>query len=287
MRVGVVILPQFELARTQHRWRAVEEMGFAHGWTYDHLAGRDLADEPWLGTIPTLTAATLATTSLRLGTWVVSPNYRHPVPLAKDLMTLDRFSGGRILAGIGAGGLGWDATVLGNDPLPPKDRSARFVEFVQLTDLLLRQSETTWRGTWYSAIQARMHPGCVQRPRLPLIVASNGPRGIQFAAEIGDGWATTGPTGNPDWWAGLTHQMALFQEASASRQLSSYLSVDSGPEFSLTSTETFFEVAGRAAELGFTDILVHWPRHSKQYVGSLSVLEEVARSLGPGGVWTP
>lgn len=143
MRVGVVILPQFSWPEARARWASLEQRGFAHGWTYDHLAWRDLADEPWYATIPTLVAAATATSTLRLGTWVASPNYRHPVTTAKDLMTLDDVSGGRLIAAIGAGGLGWDARVLGQDVLRPRERVARLDEFVTLTDLLLRQPDTT------------------------------------------------------------------------------------------------------------------------------------------------
>ena len=96
MRVGVVILPQFSWPEARARWRSLEDRGFAHGWTYDHLAWRDLADQPWFGTIPLLTAVAATTTTLRLGTWVLSPNYRHPVPLAKDLMTVDDIAAGRL-----------------------------------------------------------------------------------------------------------------------------------------------------------------------------------------------
>ena len=118
MRVGVVILPQFRWPEARARWKSLEDRGFAHGWTYDHLAWRDLSEQDWFGTIPYLTAAATATSTLRLGTWVTSPNFRHPVTLAKDLMTLDDISGGRFIAGIGAGGTGWDATVLGQGAAP-------------------------------------------------------------------------------------------------------------------------------------------------------------------------
>ena len=101
MRIGVVTLPELPWREARARWKALEDMGFAHGWTYDHLAWRTLADRPWYGTVPTLTAAAAVTTTLRIGTWVTSPNYRHPVTLAKDLMTLDDVSDGRVSAGIG------------------------------------------------------------------------------------------------------------------------------------------------------------------------------------------
>ena len=261
-------------------------MGFASGWTYDHLAWRELVDEPWYGTVPTLAAAAFATERLRLGTWVISPNFRHPVVLAKDLMTLDELSGGRIVAGIGAGGLGWDSTVLGQDRLAPRQLMDRLIEFVTLTDLLLRQPVTDWAGEWFSAVDARMIPGCVQQPRLPLVVASSGPRGIRFAASAGDGWATHGPPGaqtQDEWWAGLAKQVALLNEAAADRSIQRYLSIDGGPLLSLRSLDAFVDAAGRAAELGFDEVVAHWPRPSRRFVGDPAVLEQVAGRLDGTG----
>ncbi len=177
LRVGVVILPQFSWPEARARWASLEQRGFAHGWTYDHLSWRDLKDEPWFGTLPTLVAAATATTTLRLGTWVMSPNFRHPVTTAKDLMTIDDVAGGRLIAAIGAGGAGWDAGVLGHDTLTPRQRVDRLAEFVTLTDLLLRQPDTTWRGDWFQAVDAKMIPAG-SRSRIELVVAGNPtPRG--------------------------------------------------------------------------------------------------------------
>lgn len=287
MRVGVVILPQFDAAETIARWKALQDMGFAHGWTYDHLAWRDLADEPWHATMPTLTVAALATSTLRIGTWVTSPNFRHPVTLAKDLMTLDVLSGGRVIAGVGAGGLGWDSGVFGLPDLSPRERVDRLGEFVALTELLLRQPVTTWRGEHYQAVDAHLVPGCVQRPRLPIVVAANGPRSMRIAARSGDGWATIGSAADDldGWWRGIAALSEQFTEISAERpDLDRYLSLDSAPVFSLSSLDAFDDAVGRAAALGFTDVVVHWPRASKQYVGDPAVLEQAAGRLGPGGV---
>src|SRR6476469_8184975 len=184
VRVGVVLLPQQRWSEAAPRWQAVEQMGFAHAWTYDHLAWQGLADEPWFATVPTLTAAALVTSRVRLGTWVASPNFRHPVPFAKELMSLDDVSGGRFVLGVGAGGSGWDAGVLGL-PLPsPRERVERLDEFVELLHLLLTQPSTTWRGRWFEAVEARMVPGPVgDRP--PFVVAANGPRAMRVAATRG------------------------------------------------------------------------------------------------------
>lgn len=286
MRVGVVILPQFDAGETTARWKALQDMGFAHGWTYDHLAWRDLSDEPWHATMPTLTVAALATTTLRIGTWVTSPNFRHPVTLAKDLMTLDVLSGGRMIAGIGAGGLGWDSRVFGHPDLSPRERVDRLSEFVELTELLLRQPVTTWHGEHYDAIDAHLLPGCVQSPRLPVVVAANGPRSMRIAARYADAWATTGtPSDDLDgWWRGIAELSQRFNDIVGGRTgLDRYLSLDSAPVFSLSSLDVFDDAVGRAAALGFTDVVVHWPRASRQYVGDPAVLAQAAGRLRPGG----
>src|SRR5450631_481901 len=141
MRLGVVILPEHPWREAREIWRRAEELGFDHAWTYDHLAWRSLRDDPWFGAIPTLTAAATVTERIRLGPLVASPNFRHPVSFAKELISLDAISEGRLTLGIGSGGPGWDATVLGAPAWSPRERADRFAEFVELTDRLLRAPE--------------------------------------------------------------------------------------------------------------------------------------------------
>lgn len=291
MRLGVVLLPQERWARDRQRWQQVEEWGFDHAWTYDHLAWRSLADEPWLATVPLLAAAATATSRLRLGTWVASPNFRHPVPFAKDVMGLDDVSDGRLILGVGAGGGGFDAEVLG-DALTPRERSERFAEFLDVLDALLTQPVTDHEGAWYTARGARMIPGCVQRPRVPFVVAANGPRAMAQAARHGQGWATTGPdvpaedgaAASEAWWAGLAALVGRFEAACDAagrdpRTVDRYLNLDSGPVYSLASEETAVAAVHRAADLGFTDVVLHWPRPEGIYAGRLEVLEAVAARL--------
>lgn len=293
MRVGVVILPQFTWPEARARWKSLEDRGFAHGWTYDHLAWRDLKDEPWFGTLPTLVAAATATSTLRLGTWVMSPNYRHPVTTAKDLLTLDDVSGGRLIAAVGAGGTGWDATVIGQQTLTPRQRVARLDEFVSLTDLLLRQPDTTWRGEWFEAVEAKMIPAG-SRTRIELVVAGNGPKTIALAAGTADGWATTGPESQnvslDQWWSKVADLARIFENAAvdAGRDpatLRRYLNLDSAPVLSVSSLDAFTDAAGRAAELGFTDVVIHWPRPSGVYAGDDAVLDDIADTL-THGAWS-
>lgn len=291
MRVGIVLLPQDRWPQARRRWQRAEEYGFAHAWTYDHLAWRSLADEPWFATVPLLAAAAVVTDRIRLGTWVASPNFRHPVPFAKEVMGLDDLSAGRFLLGLGSGGTGFDAGVLGPPPTPAL-RAARFGEFVDLLDELLTHPVTEWSGASYQAHGARMVPGCVQRPRVPFVVAANGPRAMRVAARHGQGWATYGPAeaGQPPgpparaqerWWGGVADLVARFDDAARSvgrepAAVDRYLSLDSAPVYSLESRDAFVDGLGRAAALGFTDVVVHWPRTEGVYAGREAVLDDVA-----------
>ncbi|MFE0591553.1 LLM class flavin-dependent oxidoreductase [Micromonospora echinospora] len=286
MRIGIVILPDQRWSEAQRRWRQTEEWGFDHAWTYDHLGWRDLVDGPWFDSMSTLTAAALVTSRIRLGTLVASPNFRHPAAFARQVTTLDDISGGRLLLGIGAGGIGFDATVLGGDTLPPRRRADRFGEFTELLDLVLRQDGVTWRGEWFSAVDARNNPGCVQMPRVPFVVAANGPRSMRLAARFGQGWVTTG-TGGDDlegWWKSVATLAArldatLDEAGRDPATLDRYLLLDAAPVFSLTSADFFADAVARAARLGFTDVVTHWPRLSSWYAGDENVLSEVAENL--------
>ena len=286
MRHGIVILPQGRWADARRTWQQAEELGFDHAWTYDHLSWRSLADEPWNATIPTLAAAATVTSTIKLGTFVASPNFRHPVPFAKELATADDISGGRMLLGVGSGGTGFDAFVLGQPEFTARQRHERFVEFVAGLDELLRfetpgSGGVSFEGEWFSANEARMVGTPAQSPRMPLIVAANGPKGLRMVAERADGWVTTGresDTGDV-WWAGVAELSARLDDALASQgrqSIDRYLSLDSGGRLALDSVDVWEDAVGRASALGFTDVIYHWPRAEGIYAAREEVLFEVA-----------
>jgi alkanesulfonate monooxygenase SsuD/methylene tetrahydromethanopterin reductase-like flavin-dependent oxidoreductase (luciferase family) len=287
VRIGIVILPEYRWPAAARLWRAAEEYGFDHAWTYDHIGWRSLADKPWFDAVATLTAAATVTERIRLGTLVASPNFRHPVSFARCLLALDDISGGRFTLGLGAGGIsGYDNEVTGGAQLTPRQRVDRFGEFVELTDALLTQERVDFAGAYYTAVGAHSAPGCVQRPRLPFVVAANGPRAMRLAARYGQGWVTTGARGEDlaGWWRTVAQRVEQFDEALSAQgrdpaQVARHLSVDAAPVYSLSSLDAFQDALGRATELGFTDIAVHWPRPDGPYAGSESVLEQVAEVI--------
>lgn len=287
MRHGIVILPQQPWAEARSIWQRAEELGFDHAWTFDHLSWRSLADEPWGATIPTLTAAAAATSTIRLGTFVTSPNFRHPVPFAKDLATLDDISGGRFLLGVGSGGTGFDAFVLGQQQLTGRERHERFVEFLRELDALLRFEEPgsggiSFDGDWFTAHEARMVGKPAQHPRMPIIVAADGPKGLQLVAELANGWVTLGRESDTpdDWWRSVAEVSRRLDDALADRardsaSLDRYLNLDSH-DYSLGSVDAWEDAVGRAAALGFTDVITHWPRRDGVFAGNETVLTEIA-----------
>jgi alkanesulfonate monooxygenase SsuD/methylene tetrahydromethanopterin reductase-like flavin-dependent oxidoreductase (luciferase family) len=283
MRFGITILPEHRWSVAQPLWQRAEEYGFDHAWTYDHLVWAGLPDSPWFGALPTLTAAAMATSTIRLGTFVSSPNYRHPYVFLRDLLALDDISGGRLVCGLGTGG-DLDAGILGEER-SLKERVDRFHEFVEVLDRLFLEDHVSHDGSHYRTIDARTLPGSLQQPRVPFLIAANGPRSLRLAAAHGQGWVTFGKGGETmdDWWAGITELSARLDEAEAAAAratpLDRYLSLDGAPRFSLESAELFSEMVGRAAELGFTDAVTHWPRAEGVYAGSEAVLEDVAARL--------
>jgi alkanesulfonate monooxygenase SsuD/methylene tetrahydromethanopterin reductase-like flavin-dependent oxidoreductase (luciferase family) len=285
MRFGLTILPEHRWSDAAPMWRRAEELGFDHAWTYDHLVWGGLPDSPWFGTVPTLTAAAMVTSTIRLGTFVTSPNYRHPVSFMRDLLALDDISGGRFICGIGAGG-DIDNSILGHPPLTARERFDRLREFTELLDRLLTGDHVSHVGTHFSAVDARTRPGPVQQPRIPFVMAANGPRSLCLAVEYGAGWVTTGPKVETvdQWWAALAVlggrlDEALVAAGRASATLERHLNLDSSPQFALESVGTFEEMVGRAGELGFTDVITHWPRPDGPYSGDVTVLEKVASQV--------
>ncbi len=284
MRFGLTILPELPWAQLRPRWEAAEAMGFDHAWTYDHLVWGGLPESPWYGTTPTLTAAALVTARIGLGTFVSSPNFRHPVALHRDVQSLDDVSGGRFLLGVGTGG-DLDSRILGGEELSTRERVDRFQEFVELLVRLRTEDHVDADGRWFSARDARTLPPLRD---VPLVVAANGPRSLRFAARTGDAWVTTGPRVDTldAWFDGLdqarrTLEEALVEHGRDPAEVPRYLNLDSAPQFSLESAGVFTDMTGRAAALGFTDVITHWPRPDGPYAGDEAVLEQVAADVLP------
>jgi alkanesulfonate monooxygenase SsuD/methylene tetrahydromethanopterin reductase-like flavin-dependent oxidoreductase (luciferase family) len=294
-RLGVCVLPDMPWPEAAPLWRRVDELGFDSAWVYDHLTWSGLPDGPWYGAVPTLTAAATVTERIKLGTLVASPNFRHPVPFAQDVMTLDDISGGRFVLGFAAGSTSADATVLGEGPdgagWPNPERAARFRESVEILDLLLSgapdgRPRNSYQGKYYQAVDGRLEPGCVQRPRVPFALAAGGPRGMRVVARHAASWIVTDTPADEDAteeevYAGLAAQLAALDAACEAEgrdpaTLDRLVLTGFSVIKPLTSVDAFQDVEGRCAELGFTDLVVHHPRAAEPFSAPLDILERIA-----------
>jgi alkanesulfonate monooxygenase SsuD/methylene tetrahydromethanopterin reductase-like flavin-dependent oxidoreductase (luciferase family) len=109
-------------------------------------------------------------------------------------MTLDQLTDGRVELALGVGDPSAGGPMAGVN-WSPSEQVARFAEFVELTDLLLRQEVTSYNGAYYRCSEAETIPGPVQRPRPPVTIAAHGPKMLTIAARFADGWSQWGGYG--------------------------------------------------------------------------------------------
>lgn len=290
VRFGVVLIPTDPWDETIAVAERIEALGYHHLWVYDHLSWRRYRERPWHATYPWLTGIAAHTERIRLGTMVSNLNVRHPVTLAKDAMTIDHISAGRFTLGLGAGGVGFDATVLGQAELTPAERVDRLAEAAPLLDGLLRDTVRNHDGAWYQVDEARMLPGCVQRPRLPIAIAAGGARALRVAAAHGDAWITLGDTGggilSADRADGFVADQsrrldrlcaAIDRDPASLDRIHLVGATEARPLASLSTFEAFVE---RCERIGFTDIVFHHPRRDDQaWDDPPEIVEQIASAL--------
>jgi probable F420-dependent oxidoreductase len=185
-------------AQTGDDWAAAarryESLGFSTLMLRDHF-------DQQLGPIVAMTAAACATETLRVGCLVFANDYRHPLVLAKELLTLDRLSGGRVEVGIGAGWMGSDYEQAGIAFDAPRDRVSRLEESVRVIKALFAGGTVDFSGDHYTVAGHEMYPPGVQKPGPPILLVAGGPRMTRFAAAEADIVAINPATKSNEAWA--------------------------------------------------------------------------------------
>jgi alkanesulfonate monooxygenase SsuD/methylene tetrahydromethanopterin reductase-like flavin-dependent oxidoreductase (luciferase family) len=287
VRVGLVILPSDRWETARHQWKWAEASGFCTAWTYDHIRWGGMPDGPWHAAIPVLAAAAAVTERIRLGTLVATPNFRHPVTLARDALALDDVSNGRLDLGLGPGSEGFDASALGQEPWSPAGRMARFSEFLEVLEPVVRgeaSERTTLRTAHYTANGAPSTPGAIQRP-LPLTIAAGGRKGLRLAVTHGQNWVTIGPTGTvprtpESVLDAVRRQLGLLDEvletAQRAPQSLGKILLWMPTEPLIESAAHFEDIAGPYETLGFDQLVLHHPAQTGPFGGKISAFEEIA-----------
>jgi probable F420-dependent oxidoreductase len=184
----------------------VEALGYSVLSMPDHLGDQ-------LAPLPALAAAAAATTSLRLGTWVLANDFRHPVMLAKEAATLDLLSDGRLELGIGAGWMNEDYSGSGIPKDSPGVRIERLAEALRVLRGLWSEAPLTFRGRHYTVTDLDGRPKPLQRP-LPVALGGGGRRILELAAREADiiGLAASLPGGRMDRESGRSQTAAATDE---------------------------------------------------------------------------
>ncbi len=169
--------------------KAADEAGFYSGMVTDHPVpsyrwldnGGHYAQDPFV----MLSMVAAVTTRLRVQTNIVVLPYRNPFITARAVSSLDVFSGGRVIFGIGAGYLKPEYKALGVDF---DNRNQLMDEYIQAMKLAWTGEDFTFEGTGYSAVGNRMLPVPVQKPHPPLLIGGNSKRALRRTVELGDAW---------------------------------------------------------------------------------------------------
>jgi len=173
--------------------KEAEQLGYDSVWVSDHFispSGRPYGMEAWT----VLSALAVSTKKIRLGTYVLCNQFRHPSLLAKMASTLDNISKGRLELGIGAGwlqnehiafGFGWDKH---------SARVERLRETIEIVKKLWTENHVSYEGKYFQLKDATLEPKPIQKPHPPIWVGGNSDSIKRVVAEISNGWIPVLPT---------------------------------------------------------------------------------------------
>jgi probable F420-dependent oxidoreductase len=165
----------------------VEELGYDSLWVWDHILLGVEPNFPIMDSLTTLTAIAARTKRIKLGTGILVLPLRNPVALAKQLSTMDQFSGGRLLMGMASGWYKREFDAMG---IPFEKRGKLMDENLEIMRRLWTESKVDGAYMNHKISAAVMYPKPVQKPQIPILIGGYVDRVLQRAATNGDGWLT-------------------------------------------------------------------------------------------------
>jgi probable F420-dependent oxidoreductase len=200
--------------------RALEERGFESVWAPEHSHIPTSRKSPWPGggELPkvyydamdpfvSLTAAAIATSTLKLGTGVCLVQQRDPIQTAKLVASIDQVSNGRFLFGVGGG---WNRDEMENHGTEFKTRFKLMRERIEAMQAIWTKSKAEYHGDMVDFSEMMAWPKPVQKPYPPVLVGGAFPQAARRAIRYGDGWCPIGGRAgsNPTDVLEQFHQMA-------------------------------------------------------------------------------
>jgi probable F420-dependent oxidoreductase len=198
VRLGISTFPTEDSIDVRTLGQALEERGFESLFVpeHTHIPINPLTRTPSGGDIPdefrrtpdpfvVLGAVAACTERLLLGTGICLVVERDPIITAKEVATVDVLSGGRFLFGVGGG---WNREEMANHGTDFARRFELLRERVLAMKELWTKETAEFHGTYVDFDPVWQWPKPVQSPHPPVILAGNGPRSIERAADYADGW---------------------------------------------------------------------------------------------------
>jgi alkanesulfonate monooxygenase SsuD/methylene tetrahydromethanopterin reductase-like flavin-dependent oxidoreductase (luciferase family) len=184
------VTPQHRMSIDEVRelWDFADETGWDSAWFFDHftsIGGGD--DGPCLEAWSLLAAMAERTRRVELGVFVSGITHRSPAILAKQAVTVDHLSGGRLVLGLGAAWNRREHAAYGLDFPSVGERVARVGEGLEIFRLLEREARSNYDGRFYRLTDAPFEPK-FRRGRLPILVGTKGPRMMLHLARWADAW---------------------------------------------------------------------------------------------------
>ncbi|MFW9792844.1 MAG: LLM class flavin-dependent oxidoreductase [Candidatus Thorarchaeota archaeon] len=290
LRFGAVILQDFPWQELVKLWQKFERLGFDTTWIADHFVNYAHPTSPWLDGWTTLAALANCTSKIRIGTLVTSIPFRHPAVLARQAMTVDQISEGRLEIGVGAGASGNidpSYSMTGIEDWSFRERTERLKEQVEILDTLLCNNTSSYDGKYYKIKDAVMAPGPVQKPRPPIIVAAHVKASLRIAAEHADTWVSYGAE------FGSPHELVVEKTQKRIAYLDRYCEkIGRDPETlrrsllvfgaeantAFASEEMFTEIVERYTALGINELVFFYPFFAPDQI---PMFEKIAQETIP------
>lgn len=289
LRFGGLLIPNVSWAELRRGAAQLEELGFDLVTVDDHVSNPIRPTHPWAEAWTALGAIAASTSRIRLGPLVANTILRHPVLLARQALTLDAISDGRLELGLGAGYAPSDFAAVGREQLTPTDGSRRFAEAVGVVHALLH-GHPPMAGSWFDASSVALREPA-DSPVPPLTIAADGPISIDTTARWGDRWVSFGGWGlTTDRAVSVTRaRSALLDERCAAHGrapesvgrtlLAGSAAVNTDPIW--TSVGAFEDFVGRFREIGIDTFVFYWPPASVSRAVDPSVVEAVVADVIP------
>lgn len=208
MNIGVLVTATAQSGDLAEVARQVETLGFDSLWIPEHpvipvgmktpfpaAADGRLPEHynRWADPFIALTVAATVTKRIKLATGICLLPERDPLVTAKVVASLDLYSGGRVILGVGAGWLREETEVMGTKF---GLRWKRLRETVEAMRVLWTQTEAGYEGELVRFPAVRCEPKPVQKPYPPVLLGAHGPKALQRVARYCDGWFPI--ASNPD-----------------------------------------------------------------------------------------